>query len=977
MTRTGPLHLHAIAADGSRAAVVIEPGPIASGGDAAIHPVRDDAARVAKIYRDPLAEPRRRAKLDAMLAAPPEGRAAEHGGRRVVQLAWPEAILEYEPTAPLGYLMPRLDSAQAPVLEVLLSARSRRAAGLPESYRFRVAAARNLASAVASLHAAGHHVVDLKPANVHVTREGFVAILDCDGFSIRGPGGERFPAHQYTDGTIAPEALRSGARPEALGEDQDRFALAVVVFQLLNEGLHPFQGVPRPGADVPTTNGERVAAGLYPYGRTTNGRLGPSPLSLHESFDAATRDLFEAAFTGPPADRPSASTWRGHLSELLDDGLRPCDRDADHARFGDTPCGFCARQAPSVHTPPPASPPSRSVSAAGPPPAVGSGTTLHAAATPGAPTVPPSAANRRQSGRSPSPPGPLASGAARLTRGARQALRSWSMGRAHAPPPVAVSPSTATPAAPSKAREILKGLLYLVGILAGIVGFMAAIVFFATRGPITDSWDGDLEQAIDAYVPDLDRARRALDHGAQLERSGEVVVDAGPTPAYGPIDGHVGFPRGQEVRTSAWRSLAVPLDPDAAPYLFDAVEANSPEVTALLLSYRADADAADSWDRTPLMIAAMHMAPTIPLSDDEVRAVLRAGGGRELSARLTAAEADVGPAFRAAPSVGPALAAIDARLQDPDDEVRDEWDPNVRQLVANAAVVHLLLNAGADLDARDRWGRPALAYAAAYGHPVALRALLAAGADPDAADVAGVTPLMTLADQTVFVEDDSVAVGLATALLRAGADPDARDAAGRTARDYIGERWRTRRGKRAATEESRVERYPSTRPSGQTQLDSLLAAAGTSRTLPDRTVADIGDGGTAFARPLPSPSEPLQAELPWDQLQPVVVSCSGVPLGEVTASVTIGRTEAFVAGNVTDVVVSGWPGIPQRPPSDPEKYIAWQAAMRCATRVADRFGGLFDLRDEPERWVSGTVDLDVLAVPTEGPRPAAPRAPLE
>ena len=340
--------------------------PLAEGGDAAVYAVRGRADLVAKVYHDPAAEPRRRAKLEAMLAAPPEGRAAEHGGRTYVQLAWPDALLERAAPPgdgapdgaglPAGFLMPRVDLAHAVSLESWLSARARRAAGLPDAYRDRVAVAYNLAAAVAALHARGHHVVDLKPSNVHVYRGVlFVALLDCDGMSVAAPGGAgdgqpagrgragRFPAHQYTDGYIAPEALRARAEPEDLGEAQDQFALAVVVFRLLCNGLHPFQGVPAPGADVPTTDGARVAAGLYPYGpRGGAGRLAPPPSSLYPFFGRTTQALFDRAFSeGRRQRRPSAAEWRGHLGLLLANGLRPCDRDADHVRFGDAPCGAC------------------------------------------------------------------------------------------------------------------------------------------------------------------------------------------------------------------------------------------------------------------------------------------------------------------------------------------------------------------------------------------------------------------------------------------------------------------------------------------------------------------------------------------------------------------------------------------------------------------------------------------------------------
>ncbi len=358
MTRTTELVL--AEAGGSPAPLTVAAVPVAEGGDATIHPVQGRPEWVAKLYRDPASEARRRAKLEAMLAAPPAGREVEHGGRRSVQLAWPTALVERDGATdgpPAGFVMPRVHLEEAVVLEQLLSGRARRAAGLPDGVRLRVSAARNLAAVVAALHAEGHHVIDLKPSNVHVYRDtAFVAVLDCDGFSVAGPDGARFPAHQYTDGYIAPEALRARAKPEDLGEDQDRFALAVVVFRLLNRGLHPFQGVPAKGAAVPTTDGERVAAGLYPYGSGFR-TLSPPPASLHGSFDTETRGLFARAFDGPKTNRPSAAEWAEHLSSLLAaSGLRPCPQSPDHAVYpGVEECGVCGQGARP--TPRPAAPP--------------------------------------------------------------------------------------------------------------------------------------------------------------------------------------------------------------------------------------------------------------------------------------------------------------------------------------------------------------------------------------------------------------------------------------------------------------------------------------------------------------------------------------------------------------------------------------------------------------------------------------------
>jgi hypothetical protein len=330
---------------GGVVALRLESAPLGSGGDGSIHASVSHPELVVKLYHDPDRVPERRRKLAAMLGTPPQLEPIHHGGHRYVQLTWPTHLVEDAEGRFLGFAMPRVEMDRAVLAETLLSRKTRKAYRLPDAYGLRVTAASNLAAVVEALHARGHHVVDLKPVNAYVYRDTFfVALLDCDGFSIQGASGERFPAHQYTPDYIAPEALAGQLVPEALGEAQDRFALAVVVFQLLNGGVHPFQGVPAPGVPVPPSTAERMARWMYAYGRRPNPFLRPSPWSLHESFDGATRDLFDRAFGEDPAARPDAGEWRRHLARYADPAsgaLRRCAADPAHAVFADGPSAAC------------------------------------------------------------------------------------------------------------------------------------------------------------------------------------------------------------------------------------------------------------------------------------------------------------------------------------------------------------------------------------------------------------------------------------------------------------------------------------------------------------------------------------------------------------------------------------------------------------------------------------------------------------
>lgn len=162
-----------------------------------------------------------------MILRPPEDTSAQH-------FAWPQALLLNQRDEFVGFAMPMLDVASHVSLDLVLSARGRQMQALPQATVWRLDIAINLAKRVAELHDKGHCIIDLKPANLLVhRRSGDVAVVDCDGFAVRG-NSEYFPAHQFTAGFIAPEAFRTRQTPQALRQPQDAFALAVILFKLIN-----------------------------------------------------------------------------------------------------------------------------------------------------------------------------------------------------------------------------------------------------------------------------------------------------------------------------------------------------------------------------------------------------------------------------------------------------------------------------------------------------------------------------------------------------------------------------------------------------------------------------------------------------------------------------------------------------------------------------------------------------------------------
>jgi hypothetical protein len=317
-----------------------------SGGAGSVYLLPESPRQVAKIYHDSANRAQYERKVAAMLELSPQLTDLVENGKRYVQIAWPQALLRDDRGHFLGFAMPAVDVQATSELECILQERQARAAGLPTGLGAKITLAANLAAVIAELHRQGHHVIDLKPVNLRFYPQSlYMAMLDCDGFSIQGKG-ERFIADQITPDYLAPEFQASSI---ALGseEQQDRFALAVVIFQLLNFGIHPFTG--RPANDrVPTDIPGRIARHCYAYGLRANPDLGPGPVSGHQAMPSDLRLLFDRAFEGAGSARPSAVEWAGVLkvyAQRSSHRLAICGRNGEHQHFAGMPCATCARAA--------------------------------------------------------------------------------------------------------------------------------------------------------------------------------------------------------------------------------------------------------------------------------------------------------------------------------------------------------------------------------------------------------------------------------------------------------------------------------------------------------------------------------------------------------------------------------------------------------------------------------------------------------
>lgn len=337
---------------------------VGSGGEANVYSVPGCPDLVAKVYHRPTAE--RQAKLEAMVASPP----SDDGTLNHRSIAWPVDLLSAEHSGKIiGYVMPRLRGMH-PILE-LYNPKSRIGICPGFDYLYLVRTGRNVAAAVRSLHAKGHVVGDINESNILVSDRALSTFVDADSFQIRGPKGRVFRCPVGKAEFTPPELQGVAFSQVDRLPSHDAFGLAVIVFQLLMEGHHPFAGkYTGQGEDPYPLPADAIAARAFPYGRR-GGRHEPPPFAPpYSMLPSDVQSLIERCFeAAAPDTRPPAAEWLAVL-DAFEQSLVECRKTKAHKydrRLAT--CPWCERAArlgrdsfvpqPSPQKPLPKAPPVR------------------------------------------------------------------------------------------------------------------------------------------------------------------------------------------------------------------------------------------------------------------------------------------------------------------------------------------------------------------------------------------------------------------------------------------------------------------------------------------------------------------------------------------------------------------------------------------------------------------------------------------
>lgn len=294
---------------------------IAKGGEGSVWGIAGRPNVVAKVYHQGASAEQAR-KLEVMF------RLKSDNLMRIA--AWPMNLVKTAPTgSPLGFIMRRISGYEQ--AHLLYTPKSRRTYFPEAQLPFILHTSTNIARAFATVHDIGQVIGDVNHANLLISKDGTVALIDCDSFEITD-GQRWFPCPVGVPTYTPPELQGKSFKGIKRTQQHDRFGLAVLLFHMLFLGRHPFSGIFRHGNENITIE-DAISEFRFAYSPDKHATEMEQPgwVPALTIYPAELGSLFIRAFgrDGANGNRPTAHEWIGVL-ENLSRSLKRCAVNESH-----------------------------------------------------------------------------------------------------------------------------------------------------------------------------------------------------------------------------------------------------------------------------------------------------------------------------------------------------------------------------------------------------------------------------------------------------------------------------------------------------------------------------------------------------------------------------------------------------------------------------------------------------------------------
>ncbi len=274
------------------------------GGEGTVYELQNDSSRVLKRYNELLTATQVN-KLKLMVSMRSPGIEA--------YAAWPEALVVDDKDNICGFVMKKLTGFVP--LHMIFSPLDRKNKFPDKGYNFLVHVARNLATAFHKLHDAGLVVGDVNEGNILISSAGLVSFIDCDSFQVKGTDSIYFcevGVPRYTP----PELLSAQTFENVVRTiNTDSFSLAILIFQLLFLGRHPFAGKNKSAQDIDEETAIRLHEFAYSLSAKKKKLSPPNDSFNISNLNDDLISYFHKAFETD--DRPLPGSWVKALDAFI------------------------------------------------------------------------------------------------------------------------------------------------------------------------------------------------------------------------------------------------------------------------------------------------------------------------------------------------------------------------------------------------------------------------------------------------------------------------------------------------------------------------------------------------------------------------------------------------------------------------------------------------------------------------------------
>jgi DNA-binding helix-hairpin-helix protein with protein kinase domain len=228
----------------------------------------------------------------------------------------------------------------------LYSPASRKTDFIEAGFPFLVQAALNIARAIASAQTTGCVIGDINHSGILISNEATATLIDSDSFQV-ATSARTFLCQVGVPEFTPPELQGKRLDHVKRTPNHDAFGLAVLIFQLLFMGRHPFSGRFTGTAEMPLQRAISEFRFAYSSNKRATNMEPPPNVPLLPDFPVYVAKAFEKSFgrEGANGFRPTAADWVSLLEKLRSE-LVVCTNNRAHHHYKAAPsCPWCRMEA--------------------------------------------------------------------------------------------------------------------------------------------------------------------------------------------------------------------------------------------------------------------------------------------------------------------------------------------------------------------------------------------------------------------------------------------------------------------------------------------------------------------------------------------------------------------------------------------------------------------------------------------------------